>query len=149
MRREYAVEYGGPNGGTGGRGGSIYLRCSEGLNTLAAVRQKVHYRATDGQNGQGKSRTGTGGKDIYIRAPVGTVVRDQVQNRLLHGLRTDQGFIMVLQFVSAKSSSCVVSVLLRRFRRGDDGPRGAVSTRCGLVFRLFEYMQQEKISPDP
>ena len=68
---------GGPNGGSGGRGGSIFLRCSEGLNTLAVVRHKVHYRATDGQNGQGKSRTGNSGSDVYISAPLGTVVRDQ------------------------------------------------------------------------
>lgn len=68
---------GGPNGGSGGRGGSVFLRCSEGLNTLAVVRHKVHYRATDGQNGQGKSRTGNAGVDVYVSAPLGTVVRDQ------------------------------------------------------------------------
>lgn len=78
MRREYAVEYGGPNGGSGGRGGSVYLRCCEGLNTLATTRNKVHYRATDGLNGQGKSRTGTSGGEVFISAPLGTVVRDQV-----------------------------------------------------------------------
>ena len=68
---------GGPNGGSGGRGGSVFLRCDEGLNTLAMVRHKVHYRATDGQNGQGKSRTGNAGVDVFISAPIGTVVRDQ------------------------------------------------------------------------
>lgn len=77
MRREYCIEYGGPNGGSGGRGGSILLRCDEGLNTLAAVRNKVHHRAQDGQNGMGKSRTGTSGTDMYIPIPLGTVVRDQ------------------------------------------------------------------------
>lgn len=77
MRREKYVDMGGPNGGSGGRGGSIFLQCSEGLNTLAMVRNKVHHRAKDGQNGQGKSRTGTSGSDIYISAPLGTVVRDQ------------------------------------------------------------------------
>eukprot|EP00752_Nemacystus_decipiens_P010585 g9426.t1 len=76
-RREKGISMGGPNGGSGGRGGSIFLRCSEGLNTLAAVRHKVHYRATNGQNGQGKSRTGNSGSDVYISAPLGTVVRDQ------------------------------------------------------------------------
>lgn len=71
---------GGPNGGSGGRGGSVYLRCSEGLNTLAAVRHKVHHRATDGQKGQGKSRTGTSGTEVFIPSPIGTVVRDQVRD---------------------------------------------------------------------
>ncbi|CAN0343516.1 unnamed protein product, partial [Phaeothamnion confervicola] len=56
---------------------AIYLRCDEGLNTLATVRNKVHYRATSGQNGQGKGRTGVGGSDVYVRCPPGTVVRDQ------------------------------------------------------------------------
>lgn len=68
---------GGPNGGSGGRGGSIFLCCCEGLNTLSVVRHKVHYRATDGQNGQGKSRTGNAGTDVFISAPSGTVVRDE------------------------------------------------------------------------
>lgn len=68
---------GGPSGGSGGRGGSIFLKCEEGLNTLAAVRNKVHYRATSGRKGQGKSRTGVSGTGMYIPAPVGTVVRDQ------------------------------------------------------------------------
>lgn len=77
MRREKGISMGGPNGGSGGRGGSIFLECAEGLNTLAGVRNKVHYRATDGQNGQGKSRTGNAGGDIYVSAPLGTVVRDQ------------------------------------------------------------------------
>lgn len=77
MRREKGVALGGPNGGSGGRGGSIFLRCCGGLNTLSVVRHKVHYRATDGQNGQGKSRTGNAGTDVFISAPSGTVVRDE------------------------------------------------------------------------
>lgn len=77
MRREYCTEFGGPNGGSGGRGGSVILRCDESLNTLAAVRHKVHHRAESGQNGMGKSRTGTSGSEVYIPVPVGTVVRDQ------------------------------------------------------------------------
>ncbi|CAM9581236.1 unnamed protein product [Discosporangium mesarthrocarpum] len=68
---------GGPNGGSGGRGGSVYLDCHGGLNTLATVRHKVHHRAGNGRNGQGKSRTGWGGEDLHIAAPPGTIVRDQ------------------------------------------------------------------------
>ncbi|CAN0457148.1 unnamed protein product, partial [Ectocarpus sp. 12 AP-2014] len=88
-RREKGISMGGPNGGSGGRGGSIFLRCSEGLNTLAMVRHKVHYRATDGQNGQGKSRTGNSGADVYVSAPLGTVVRDH--EGVLCGELTEHG----------------------------------------------------------
>ncbi|CAM9618879.1 unnamed protein product, partial [Choristocarpus tenellus] len=77
FRRDKGVAYGGPNGASGGRGGSVYLRCDEGLNTLAVVRHKVHHRATSGRNGHGYSRTGFTGEDVHVAVPPGTVVRDQ------------------------------------------------------------------------
>ncbi|CAM9811671.1 unnamed protein product [Chrysoparadoxa australica] len=76
FRREKGEAMGGPNGGNAGNGGSVYLKCDEGLNTLSTVRNKVHYAAQKGTNGQGKGRTGVCGKDVTIRVPPGTVVRD-------------------------------------------------------------------------
>lgn len=72
FRREKDKPKMGPSGGTGGRGGSVYLICDEGLNML---RQEVHFRATGGQNGMGKGRHGVHGEDILVRVPPGTVVR--------------------------------------------------------------------------
>jgi Obg family GTPase CgtA len=78
MRREFRIEFGGPCGGNGGHGGSIYLECDESLNTLAMLRQKVHHRANDGTNGKGDSRHGRKGEDIVIPVPPGTIVRYSV-----------------------------------------------------------------------
>ena len=79
----------GPGGGNGGAGGSVYLVCDEGLNTL---RPDVHFRATGGQNGMGKTRHGNRGEDRRVRVPPGTVVRDdesgaKVGELLAHGER--------------------------------------------------------------
>jgi len=65
----------GPGGGNGGRGGSVYLTCDEGLNMLK--QGLTHYRATSGQNGQGKTRHGWSGEDIEVAVPPGTLVREQ------------------------------------------------------------------------
>lgn len=74
FRREKDKPKMGPCGGNGGRGGSVYLICDEGLNTL---KSEVHFRATRGQMGQGKGCHGTKGEDVYVRVAPGTVVRDE------------------------------------------------------------------------
>lgn len=76
MRREYCIEHGGPSGGNGGHGGSVYLECDRNLNTLAMLRRRVHHRGKDGTNGRGDSRHGQKGKDCIIPVPPGTIVRD-------------------------------------------------------------------------
>eukprot|EP00962_Isochrysis_galbana_P039138 scaffold14010_cov96-Isochrysis_galbana.AAC.1 len=72
FRREKDKPKMGPAGGNGGRGGSVYLVCDEGLNML---KQEVHFRGTSGQNGMGKARHGEAGGDVRVRVPPGTVVR--------------------------------------------------------------------------
>ena len=76
FRREKYIPFGGPNGGDGGNGGSIYLVTDTGLNTLADFRYQRSYRAENGQNGMGRECTGKSGEDLYVRVPVGTVVFD-------------------------------------------------------------------------
>lgn len=58
MRREFRIEFGGPSGGNGGAGGSVYIECDDSLNTLSMLRRKVHHRGRDGTNGKGDSRHG-------------------------------------------------------------------------------------------
>jgi GTP-binding protein len=77
FRREKFVPYGGPDGGDGGLGGSVYLRAQEGINTLADFRIARTFRAQNGQPGGGADCTGRGGDDLYIPVPVGTVVIEQ------------------------------------------------------------------------
>ena len=77
MRREFRIEFGGPSGGNGGHGGSVFLECDESLNTLSLLRRRVHHKGKDGTNGLGSSRHGQRGLDCVIPVPPGTIVRDQ------------------------------------------------------------------------
>ena len=76
FRREKFVPFGGPDGGDGGRGGSVYLEGDSGLNTLVDFRHTRKFKAPDGQGGSGRQMTGKSGEDIYIRVPLGTIVAD-------------------------------------------------------------------------
>ncbi|MHB1133529.1 MAG: GTPase ObgE [Chloroflexota bacterium] len=77
FRREKFVPYGGPDGGDGGRGGSIYMVGDPGLSTLAAFTRRRHWRAGDGGNGGGRNKHGAKGDDVRITVPLGTIVRTE------------------------------------------------------------------------
>ena len=74
FRREKYIEFGGPNGGDGGKGGSVYFEAVENLNTLIDFRYQQHFKAPKGQNGMGSQMTGAKGADIVIKVPVGTEI---------------------------------------------------------------------------
>src|SRR6204780_2971331 len=76
FRREKFVPFGGPDGGDGGHGGSVWLRAAEGINTLADFRIERTFKAKSGEGGSGNDCTGRGGEDLHIAVPVGTVVAD-------------------------------------------------------------------------
>ena len=76
FRREKYVERGGPDGGDGGRGGSVYLVAEESLNTLADFRVARKFKAETGESGAGRNKTGRSGEDLDVRVPCGTVVHD-------------------------------------------------------------------------
>jgi len=76
FRREKFMPFGGPDGGDGGLGGSVWLRAAEGINTLADFRVERNFKAKSGESGSGNDCTGRGGDDLYVPVPVGTVVRD-------------------------------------------------------------------------
>jgi hypothetical protein len=87
FRREKGDALGGPCGGKGGFGGSVYLVCDESLNTLAPLRQSVHIRAEKGHNGIGKGKDGAQGESIYVRVPPGTIVRDMLTQKVAGELK--------------------------------------------------------------
>ena len=90
FRREKFVPKGGPNGGDGGHGGSIFAIADHNINTLLEYRFKHLFRAKNGENGQGSDRYGRKAEDIYLKMPVGTVIRDQASGQILAYLTKSQ-----------------------------------------------------------
>ena len=108
FRREKFMEYGGPNGGEGGKGGDIVFEAVAGLNTLIDFRYTQHFRAPRGKGGAGSNMTGAGGKDLVIRVPVGTQILEDDEDRSLLADFTHEGQTI-------------------HFLKGGDGGRGNAS----------------------
>jgi GTP-binding protein len=89
FRREKFVPMGGPDGGDGGRGGSIYVVADSNLNTLVDYRYTRIFRAKSGENGRGRDQNGRGAEDIVLRVPVGTVIRDSESGEIIADLAKD------------------------------------------------------------
>ena len=95
FRREKFMPFGGPDGGDGGTGGSVYLKAVEGLNTLADFRIQRTYKAKNGESGSGNDCTGHGGADIEIAVPIGTVIVDVDTQEQLGDLTADGQLLLV------------------------------------------------------
>lgn len=94
-RREKYVDKGGPAGGDGGRGGDVYFVADEDMTTLMDFKFKSIFKAEDGENGRGKSQHGRGGKDLYIKVPVGTIVKDISNNKIIADLTQDEQTVLI------------------------------------------------------
>ena len=90
MRREKFIEFGGPDGGNGGKGASIILIAERNLNTLIDYRYTQHFKAEKGQNGMGKNKTGRNGKDLYLRVPLGTQILEEDNKTLLFDFKKEK-----------------------------------------------------------
>ena len=86
FRREKFLEFGGPDGGNGGRGGDVVFQAAPNLNTLIDFRYAQHFRAPKGGNGAGSDKTGAGARDVVIAVPVGTVILDEDRETVLADL---------------------------------------------------------------
>ena len=86
FRREKFIEYGGPDGGDGGRGGDVWAEVVEGLNTLIDFRYQQHFFAKSGQPGMGSQMTGKSGDDVVLKLPVGTEILDEDQETVIADL---------------------------------------------------------------
>ncbi len=95
FRREKFVEFGGPNGGDGGKGGDVIVECVANLNTLLDFRYQQHFKAKKGGNGMGQNRTGAGGADVVLKVPPGTQILDEDGETLIADL-TEPGMRIVL-----------------------------------------------------
>ena len=98
FRREKFVEFGGPDGGDGGKGGDVVFEAVPGLNTLIDFRYTQHFRAPRGKGGAGSNRTGAGGDDLVIKVPVGTqILADDEERTLLADLTVEGQRVVLLQ----------------------------------------------------
>ncbi|MDI4658375.1 GTPase ObgE [Xanthobacter autotrophicus] len=86
FRREKFIEFGGPDGGDGGRGGDVWIECVDGLNTLIDYRYQQHFKAKKGDHGKGANRTGARGSDVVLRVPAGTQILDEEEETVLADL---------------------------------------------------------------
>ncbi|HQS48436.1 MAG TPA: GTPase ObgE, partial [Xanthobacteraceae bacterium] len=86
FRREKFIEFGGPNGGDGGRGGDVWVECVDGLNTLIDYRYQQHFKAKKGEHGMGANRTGAKGADVVLKVPAGTEILDDDEETVLADL---------------------------------------------------------------
>jgi len=125
FRREKYVPRGGPDGGDGGRGGSIYAEADANLNTLIDYRYTRIFRAKAGENGRGRDQNGRGAEDIVLRVPVGTIVRDAESREKIADLANDGDKALLarggkggLGNLNFKSS---VNRAPRQFTRGEPG----------------------------
>ena len=84
FRREKFIEYGGPDGGDGGKGGSVILKAERNLNTLIDYRYQQHHKAKRGDNGAGQNRTGKSGDDLILKVPLGTQVFEEDNKTLIY-----------------------------------------------------------------
>jgi GTP-binding protein len=137
FRREKYIRYGGPNGGDGGKGGSIWARADRNINTLVDYRFDRIHRAEDGVRGMGSDCNGRGGDDKELRVPVGTVIRDEESGDLVADLTKDGERALLarggqggLGNVHFKSS---VNRAPRQFTRGEPGE----SRRLALELRVL------------
>ncbi len=95
FRREKYVPRGGPAGGDGGHGGSVFLRASGQLATFSDMPDQVHFRAVNGAPGQGSNKTGASGDDLVIEVPLGTLVRERESERFLRDLDAEGATVRV------------------------------------------------------
>jgi GTP-binding protein len=123
FRREKYVEYGGPDGGNGGKGGDIIFEAVAGLNTLIDFRYTQHFKAQRGEPGMGKNRYGAGGEDLIIKVPVGTQILSDPQP--IEGTEDEDGYPDYEEQEVLADFTQVGQRMV--FLRGGDGGRGNLS----------------------
>jgi len=89
FRREKFIEFGGPDGGDGGKGGSVILNSERNLNTLIDYRYKQHFKAERGEDGKGKNKTGKSGEDLVLKVPIGTQVFEEDNKTLIFDFKNE------------------------------------------------------------
>jgi len=125
FRREKFIEFGGPDGGDGGHGGSIVFVADKNLNTLIDFRYQQHLKAEKGQDGKGKKKTGRSGKDLILKVPFGTQIFEEDNNTLIEDLtQSEQKIIVAKGGKGGLGNVRFKSSINRAPRKKTDGGKG-------------------------
>ena len=125
FRREKYVAAGGPDGGDGGKGGDIYFEVDPDSNTLIDFRYNKKFKAENGKNGEGTHKYGKSGEDLYIKVPIGTIVRDAKTNRIIADLSTKgQKELILAGGRGGKGNSHFATSTRQAPRFAQDGEKG-------------------------
>ena len=137
FRKEKYIEFGGPDGGNGGKGGYVYLKSKSNLNTLIDFRYKQHFKASNGKNGSGKNKTGSDGEDLIIDVPVGTQILSHDKKDIYKDFLEKEDLFLLVSGgsggrgnLSFKSST---NRAPRRFEKGLPGDEQWVWLRLKLI----------------
>ncbi len=125
FRREKCVAAGGPDGGDGGNGGDIYFQVDKDKNTLIDFRYNKKFKAGNGENGSGNNCNGKFGEDLYIKVPIGTVIKDAETNRVLADLsKPDQQELILKGGRGGRGNSHFATSMRQAPRFSEDGEKG-------------------------
>ncbi len=129
FRREKFIEYGGPDGGDGGKGGDVWVEAIDSLNTLIDFRYQQHFFAKNGQGGMGRQRTGKNGADVVLKVPTGTEILEEDQETILGDLReVGQRFLLAKGGNGGFGNLRYKSSVNRAPRRSNPGQQGIERT---------------------
>jgi GTP-binding protein len=121
FRREKFIEFGGPDGGDGGRGGDVVVEAAENLNTLIDYRYRQHFRAGKGHHGMGANRSGAAGESVVLRVPVGTEILDEEEQLLLDLTKPGERHVLLKGGDGGFGNAHYKSSTNRAPRRADQG----------------------------
>ena len=113
-RREKYVDKGGPAGGDGGRGGDVYFVADENMTTLMDFKYKSIFKAENGENGRPKSQHGRGGKDLYIKVPLGTIVKDPENDKIIADMTEPESKVLVAKGGRGGRGNCRFATAQKR-----------------------------------
>ena len=126
FRREKFIEFGGPDGGDGGRGGDVVAECVDGLNTLIDYRYQQHFKAKIGMHGMGRNRAGGRGSDVVLKVPVGTQIFEEDGDTLLFDFtEVGQSYVIAKGGNGGFGNAHFTTSTNRSPRRAARGPRPA------------------------
>ncbi|GEO17415.1 GTPase ObgE [Microvirga aerophila] len=134
FRREKFIEFGGPDGGDGGRGGDVWAECVEGLNTLIDYRYQQHFKAKTGGHGMGKNRAGAKGPDVVLKVPAGTEILDEDGETVIADMtHVGQRFLLAKGGNGGFGNAYFTTSTNRAPRRANPGQEGEERT---IILRL-------------